>query len=219
MIPKEFHVYQTDLGQQVCGDSQELLALLPEDSVDLIITSPPFALLRKKSYGNEDQSQYVNWLAEFGKAAFPALKETGSLVLDLGGAYQKGRPVRSLYNYRVLIKFCDEIGYRLAEEFFWYNPAKLPSHIEWVNKKKIRAKELKKRTLTNLYNQRPTWLDLAYRRLDEAVFAAYGWDAGISDEELLGKLLELNPGYSASTESGCTNGLRTRTPFSGFGGR
>ncbi len=141
MIPKEFHVYQTDLGQQVCGDSRELLTLLPDNSVDLIITSPPFALLRKKSYGNEDQAQYVSWLAEFGKAAFRVLKETGSFVLDLGGAYQKGRPVRSLYNYRVLIKFCDEIGYRLAEEFFWYNPAKLPSPIEWVNKKKIRAKD------------------------------------------------------------------------------
>ncbi len=141
MIPKKYCVYQTDLGQQLCGDSREILALLPEKSVDLIVTSPPFALLRKKSYGNEAQSQYVEWLAEFGKAAFPALKETGSFVLDLGGAYRKGRPVRSLYNYRVLIKFCDEIGYRLAEEFFWYNPAKLPSPIEWVNKKKIRAKD------------------------------------------------------------------------------
>ena len=54
------------------------------------------------------------------------------------------------------------------------------------------AKQLKKRTLTNLYNLRPTWLALAHRRLDEAVFAAYGWDAGMSDDELLGKLLELN---------------------------
>ena len=54
------------------------------------------------------------------------------------------------------------------------------------------AKELKRRTLTNLYNERPTWLDLAHRKLDEAVFAAYGWDPSISDEELLAKLLELN---------------------------
>jgi hypothetical protein len=51
---------------------------------------------------------------------------------------------------------------------------------------------LKKRTLTNLYNERPAWLDLAHKRLDEAVRAAYGWDAGIADEELLEKLLELN---------------------------
>jgi type II restriction/modification system DNA methylase subunit YeeA len=54
------------------------------------------------------------------------------------------------------------------------------------------AASLKKRTLTNLYNERPAWLDLAHRKLDEAVFAAYGWDAGMSDEELLAKLLTLN---------------------------
>jgi hypothetical protein len=54
------------------------------------------------------------------------------------------------------------------------------------------AAKLAKRTLTNLYNERPTWLDLAHRRLDEAVFAAYGWDPSISDDEILAKLLELN---------------------------
>jgi hypothetical protein len=54
------------------------------------------------------------------------------------------------------------------------------------------AKNLTQRTLTNLYNERPTWLQLAHRKLDEAVFAAYGWDAGMGDEEILSKLLELN---------------------------
>ncbi len=58
------------------------------------------------------------------------------------------------------------------------------------------ARLLKKRTLTNLYNERPTWLDLAHRRLDEAVFAAYGWDPVMSDEDLLAALLELNLGRS-----------------------
>jgi hypothetical protein len=53
-------------------------------------------------------------------------------------------------------------------------------------------KELKKRTLTNLYNERPTWLDLAHKKLDEAVFAAYGWDPAMSDDELLAALLALN---------------------------
>jgi hypothetical protein len=50
----------------------------------------------------------------------------------------------------------------------------------------------KKRTLTNLYNQRPTWLELAHKRLDQAVFAAYGWKSDLSDEEILEKLLSLN---------------------------
>lgn len=54
------------------------------------------------------------------------------------------------------------------------------------------AKELKKRTLTNLYNQRPTWLDLAHKKLDEAVFAAYGWKPDLSDEQILVRLLALN---------------------------
>jgi site-specific DNA-methyltransferase (cytosine-N4-specific) len=109
--------------------------------VDLIVTSPPFALLRKKTYGNEEQEDYVDWLLEFGKQAKRTLKETGSFVVDLGGAYQRGAPVRSLYNFKVLIEFCEKLGYFLAEEFFWHNPAKLPSPIEWVNKRKIRVKD------------------------------------------------------------------------------
>ena len=52
--------------------------------------------------------------------------------------------------------------------------------------------EKKKRTLTNLYNARPTWLDLAHKRLDEAVFATYGWTPDLSDEQILEKLLALN---------------------------
>ena len=62
----------------------------------------------------------------------------------------------------------------------------------WLNPPGASETELKKRTLTNLYNQRPTWLDLAHRKLDEAVFAAYGWPADLSDEEILERLLELN---------------------------
>ena len=66
---------------------------------------------------------------------------TGSFVLDLGGAYQRAARCRSLYHYRVLLRMCDEHGFFLAEEFFWHNPAKLPSPIEWVNKRKLRAKD------------------------------------------------------------------------------
>ena len=54
------------------------------------------------------------------------------------------------------------------------------------------AAKLKKRTLTNLYNEHPAWLDNAHKSLDEAVFAAYGWSAGLDDEEILKRLLELN---------------------------
>lgn len=134
-------VYRTPHGVQLHGDSREVLKTLDANSVDLIVTSPPFALLRQKSYGNEDQEEYVAWLCEFGREAHRVLKDTGSFVLDLGGAYKRGKPVRSLYNYHILIAFCEKLGYELAEEFFWFNPSKLPSPIEWVNKRKIRAKD------------------------------------------------------------------------------
>jgi len=107
----------------------------------LVVTSPPFALLREKEYGNHDQLAYVEWLCSFGPELRRVLKPTGSFVVDLGGAYQRGIPVRSIYNYRVLIKFVDEQQFHLAEEFFWHNPSKLPSPIEWVNKRKIRVKD------------------------------------------------------------------------------
>lgn len=133
--------YRTKNGQCYQGDALKLLKQLEDNSVDLFITSPPFALLRKKEYGNKEQHEYVQWLAQFAQLAYSKLKETGSLVVDLGGAYTKGVPIRSLYNYRVLIYFCDILGYHLAEEFFWHNPSKLPSPIEWVNKRKIRVKD------------------------------------------------------------------------------
>src|SRR5688572_8952506 len=59
------------------------------------------------------------------------------------------------------------------------------------------AKKLQKRTLTNLYNERPAWLDLAHQKLDAAVTAAYGWPADLSDEEILARLLALNLSRSA----------------------
>lgn len=135
------YVYSTKYGQAHHGDSIDLLKCIPDNSIDLIMTSPPFALQRKKEYGNEDQDSYIDWILGFAPEIHRVLKDTGSLVLDLGGAYQKGLPVRSLYNFRVLIKLCDNYNFHLAEEFFWHNPSKLPSPIEWVNKKKIRAKD------------------------------------------------------------------------------
>lgn len=141
LLPNRSPSYRTAQGAAYCGDSRELLAQLPDASVNLVMTSPPFALLRQKTYGNKEQHEYVNWLKEFGRLVHQKLAPDGSFVLDLGGAYQRGTPARSLYNFRVLIEFCDDIGFFLAEDFYWFNPSKLPSPIEWVNKRKLRAKD------------------------------------------------------------------------------
>lgn len=132
--------YSTNRGQCLCGDSLDLMQKLEDNSVDLVITSPPFALQRKKEYGNECQEQYVDWLCQFGKIVFQKLKNEGSFVLDLGGAYEKGQPTYSLYQFKALIKLCEEFNFHLAQPFYWHNPSALPAPIEWVNKRKLRAK-------------------------------------------------------------------------------
>jgi DNA modification methylase len=133
--------YRTEFGSAVCGDSRTLLADLPDNSINLVITSPPFALQRQKEYGNVEPMQYVQWLAKFAKLVYQKLRPDGSFVIDLGGSYAKGVPARNLHNFRALIHFCDDLGFYLAEDFYWYNPSKLPSPIEWVNKRKLRAKD------------------------------------------------------------------------------
>ena len=109
-------------------------------SVNLFITSPPFALQRKKAYGNEEQSEYVDWLCQFAELVYDKLRDDGSFVIDIGGAYEKGVPSYSLYQFRALIKMCDVVGFKLAQPFYWHNPSALPAPIEWVNKRKLRAK-------------------------------------------------------------------------------
>ncbi|WP_081075266.1 DNA-methyltransferase [Burkholderia multivorans] len=133
--------YRTSLGAAYIGDSRELLAELPDNSVNLVMTSPPFALQRQKEYGNLDQHEYIDWFLEFAKLVHDKLTPDGSFVVDFGGAYMKGVPARSLYNFRVMIRMVDELGFFLAEDFYWFNPSKLPSPIEWVNKRKLRVKD------------------------------------------------------------------------------
>lgn len=132
--------YKTKLGQAYCGDSFDLLDDLRDESIDLVMTSPPFALQRQKEYGNESQDRYVAWLCSFGEKVYKKLKTEGSFVIDIGGAYEKGSPTYSLYQFKVLIKLVEECGFYLAQPFYWHNPSALPAPIEWVNKRKLRAK-------------------------------------------------------------------------------
>jgi DNA modification methylase len=95
----------------------------------------------KKEYGNADQGEYVGWFLPFANQFRRVLKDDGSLVLDIGGAWQPGQPTRSLYHFELLIALCRTVGFHLAQEFYWYNPGKLPSPAEWVNVRKVRVKD------------------------------------------------------------------------------
>ncbi len=90
LLEKHAPAYLTNWGAAYCGDSLDLLAALPDSSVNLVLTSPPFALQREKEYGNKAQAEYMAWLAQFARLVHRKLKDDGSFVLDLGGAYERG---------------------------------------------------------------------------------------------------------------------------------
>lgn len=133
---------ETERGSIFRGDSSELMqSVLEPESVDLVMTSPPFGLVRKKDYGNEDADRYLEWFEKFAEGFARVLKPNGSLVIDIGGAWKKGLPTRSLYHFELVTKLCREYGFHLAQEFYWWNPAKLPTPAEWVNVRRIRVKD------------------------------------------------------------------------------
>jgi site-specific DNA-methyltransferase (cytosine-N4-specific) len=134
-------LYQTPHGTAYVADSLTFLPTLAAGSVNLILTSPPYALHFKKEYGNSDQGEYVKWFLPFGREFHRLLPDDGSLVIDIGGAWQPGQPTRSLYHFELLIALCRQTGFHLAQEFYWYNPGKLPSPAEWVNVRKVRVKD------------------------------------------------------------------------------
>lgn len=137
--PTVYH--KTRLGRMLHGDSLDYLRDQDDSSVDLVMTSPPFGLVRKKDYGNVDADDYCEWFKPFAKEVYRILKDTGSFVLDIGGAWNAGIPTRHLYHFKLLIMLCEEFGFHLAQDFYWWNPSKLPTPAEWVNIRRIRVKD------------------------------------------------------------------------------
>ena len=131
----------TGLGKILNVDSIDALKSLDEGTVDLIFTSPPYDILTKKKYGNKQGQEYQEWILKFGYEFYRVLKETGSLVIDLGGGWTQRAPTKNLYEYRLLLNFVDEIGFHLAQDFFWWDPSRLPTPAQWVNVKRVRAKD------------------------------------------------------------------------------
>jgi len=137
-------------GAAYAGDSRQLLDEVVSESIDLVVTSPPFALQRQKAYGNKSPEEYVGWFLDFAEKVYEALAEDGSLVIDIGGGWQKGKPLRSHYHFKLLSALTDDNGlladsfgetFNLAQDFYWYNPAKLPTPAQWVTIERIRVKD------------------------------------------------------------------------------
>lgn len=141
LLPDSRPFFETQLGAAYLGDSLGLLQRLPANSLNAVVTSPPYALHFKKEYGNAAKSDYVDWFIPFAREIHRVLRDDGSFVLNIGGSYNAGSPTRSLYHFKLLIRLVEEVGFHLAQECFWYNPAKMPVPAEWVNVRRMRVKD------------------------------------------------------------------------------
>jgi len=128
--------YSTRLGRLIHSKAEDALSSSAlkryEGKVDLIFTSPPFPLNRKKKYGNLLGQKYVDWLAEFALKLRPFLKKRGSIVMEIGNAWEPGRPVMSTLSLRALLSFLDRGKLLLCQQFIYFNPSRLPGPAQWV---------------------------------------------------------------------------------------
>src|SRR5467141_663273 len=131
--------YRTRLGRAYHADAFTVLRRLAPESISLVFTSPPFALRRQKAYGNVPANEYVEWFWPFAQEIHRVLRADGSFVFDLGGAWNPGSGTRSLFQYELILRLSKL--FHLAQEFYWYNPSKLPTPAEWVTIRRIRVKD------------------------------------------------------------------------------
>lgn len=135
--------YNTERGSLILGDSYEELtngslnAL--KGKVNLIITSPPFPLNKKKKYGNFKGDAYKDWFTSLAPIFEELLTEDGSIVIEIGNSWEAERPVQSLLHLESLLGFVKNSNLRLIQEFICYNPSKLPSPAQWVTVNRIRT--------------------------------------------------------------------------------
>lgn len=131
--------YTTRLGRAFTGDALDVLRTVPAESVSLVMTSPPFALRRKKAYGNVEPGEYVEWFWPFAEQIHRVLLPDGSFVMDLGGAWNRGSGTRSMYPYQLILRLSEL--FFLAQDFYWFNPSRLPTPAEWVTIRRTRVKD------------------------------------------------------------------------------
>lgn len=135
-------VYKTELGRYYHGKCETVIKELNlKNKVQLVLTSPPFPLNNKKKYGNLNGDEYLQWFTELAELFSSVLTPNGSIVIELGNAWEKGRPIQSLLHLNSLMSFVnnEKAGLRLCQEFICHNPARLPSPAQWVTINRIRA--------------------------------------------------------------------------------
>lgn len=109
--------------------------------VQLILTSPPFPLTSPKQYGNQSGDQYRTWLENVVTGLMPLLKPSGSIVIEIGNAWDKGAPTMSVVPLETLLSIHRHSGMHLCQQFIANNPNRLPSPVTYVNRERSRVKD------------------------------------------------------------------------------
>jgi DNA modification methylase len=109
--------------------------------VNLIFTSPPFPLINDKEYGNKQGQDYLEWLVKVFTDLSKLLTEDGSLVVEIGNAWNPSEPSMSLWTLRTLIAIAERCDLTLCQQFIWENPNRLPGPAAWVTKNRYRLKD------------------------------------------------------------------------------
>ena len=112
-----------------------------EGKVNLVFTSPPFPLGKPKKYGNLTGDEYLKWLSDLAPRLAKLLAEDGSIVIEIGNAWEPGEPTMSTLPLRALLAMQESADLKLCQQFICHNPARLPTPTEWVNKQRIRVKD------------------------------------------------------------------------------
>lgn len=137
--------YKTRRGVMYAGFAEDTLnsslTKKYQGKVQLILTSPPFPLNRKKKYGNLQGDEYIEWLSAFAPLCKKFLTPTGSIVVEMGNAWVEGKPAMSTLALEALLKFVKAGDLTLCQQFICHNPARLPTPAQWVNVDRIRVKD------------------------------------------------------------------------------
>ena len=137
--------YQTKHGKCLHGNIEDVLAdksfQKNKGKINLIFTSPPFPLNRKKKYGNLNGNEYIEWLTNITTSLKDYLTDDGSFVIEIGNSWEEHEPVMSTLPIETLLAIKNKGEFKLCQQFVWFNTAKLPSPVQWVNVERVRVKD------------------------------------------------------------------------------
>lgn len=192
--PTVVEAYKTKLGTMYQGFIEDFLEVQGKrykGKAQLVFFSPPFPLNRKKAYGNLTGDAYLEWLTDLAPRLSALLKPSGSLVMELGNAWESGRPVMSLLPLKALMAVAEGGKLNVCQQFICHNPARLPSPAQWVTIERIRVKDMLDRGINTVWSVggQPRHPSRGHQFLSDK----YGRTAGGTFEKRLSTVLVQSP--------------------------